>query len=529
MRQGEVVRRAHLFVLAIIAIAASSFAWTGGVANAYQLTDDLEVRGTYKMESYFRLPDGTRDVFNPGTEKFEREHLDHLMSQRNEFRLDIEWSPKTDKWGDYFPPLKAVVQLRPWYDSDWQLSSEGQGRHSHALYPFWGNNIQGMRDNNDPLFREYYLDIMPEHFFFRLGRQIIAWGKSDGVYMLDILNNFNLRNPTIFEEENIKIPVWAANLNWQPWVGSNLQLIWMPQWLPTYWPGLRLAGGLPAESNFHDWTYGVVGTFNNFYNGEFGFKVPINLHTPSSRPNNWIGAARWSDSKGGLNYTLNYLYTWTTGYIDYPNTGNFLTVTSVNRQPHRMQVIGGSLDYDLETGHPSIDGTVLRVETSETVGDQYYQGLVGNPKYVSHWGVLMGVDKTILGDYFERPVFASIQYWHDMVTNQSRCSNCGGDEGQYEDLGFAGSNSGMRGVYKSLVTAFFEKNWMEGDVVITDLFALYEIQYHDWWIRPKVTYKFNDYTTFALGFNIFAGSPQTPYGQFTNNTNAFIELRRQLF
>jgi hypothetical protein len=141
----------------------------------------------------------------------------------------------------------------------------------------------------------------------------------------------------------------------------------------------------------------------------------------------------------------------------------------------------------------------------------------------------MGVDKTILGDYFERPVFASIQYWHDMVTNQSRCSNCGGDEGQYEDLGFAGSNSGMRGVYKSLVTAFFEKNWMEGDVVITDLFALYEIQYHDWWIRPKVTYKFNDYTTFALGFNIFAGSPQTPYGQFTNNTNAFIELRRQLF
>jgi hypothetical protein len=79
------------------------------------------------------------------------------------------------------------------------------------------------------------------------------------------------------------------------------------------------------------------------------------------------------------------------------------------------------------------------------------------------------------------------------------------------------------------MTIFMEKNWLEGDVVITDFFALYELQYHDWWIRPKVTYKYDDNTTFALGFNIFAGSPQTPYGQFTNNTNAFIELRRQLF
>ena len=116
-----------------------------------------------------------------------------------------------------------------------------------------------------------------------------------------------------------------------------------------------------------------------------------------------------------------------------------------------------------------------------------------------------------------------------MVTNQDRCNNCGAESGKFEDLGFQGSVDGLRGVYKSLMTVFLEKNWGEGDTVITDFFALYELQYHDWWIRPKVTYKYDNNTTFALGFNIFAGSPQTPYGQFTNNTNAFIELRRQLF
>jgi hypothetical protein len=533
MRQGERAKRPRLCLIAFITIAVSLLTWSGERANAYQLTDDLEVRGTYKMESYFRLPQNSRQVFNPATETFSNLHPDQLMSQRNEFRLDIEWTPKSEDWGPYFPKMKAVVQFRPWYDSDWQLSSEGQGRYQQQLWSYWGNNLQhpftGDATGNDPVFREYYLDITPKNFFFRIGSQIIAWGKSDGVYMLDILNNFNLRNPTIFEEENIKIPVWAANMNWQPWVGGNLQLLWMPQWFPTYWPGLRLANNEPVEGGYHDWTYGIVSDFNNFYNGQFGFKVPIGLHTPTVRPQDWIGGARWSDSKGGLNYTLNYLYTYTTGYIDYPNTGNFSTATAVVREPHRMQVIGGSIDYDLETGHEDIDGTVLRVESSETVGDQYYQGIVGNPKYVSHWGVLMGVDKTVLGDYLERPVFASVQYWHDMVTNQDRCNNCGADPGNFEDLGFQGSTSGTRGVYKSLMTIFMEKNWLEGDVVITDFFALYELQYHDWWIRPKVTYKYDDNTTFALGFNIFAGSPQTPYGQFTNNTNAFIELRRQLF
>ena len=500
-------------------------------ALAYEVTDTLEVRGLYRMESYFRLPDTRLTVFNPRTETFHQIDSDVLMSQRNEFRLDVEWTPHTDRWAGWMPPMKFVAQLRPFYDTDWLISGQGQGKFAHQLTPYWENNLQGLRDDVDPLFREYYVDISPAHFFFRLGRQIIAWGKSDGVYMLDVLNPFNLRNPTIFEEENIKIPIWAANLNWQPTPTSNLQLLWIPQYFHHVWPGLRLQNNLPGESDYHDWTYNIVGFFNNFYNGAFGFKVPVFPHNPSARPNNWITGVGWSDSRWGINYTLNYLYTYTQSLIDFPNTGNFNTATFVNRQPHREHVAGFSADYDVEVGNNWVDGTVWRVETSETIGDEYYQGLVGNPRYTSHWGMLMGVDRTVLGDFLERPVFASVQYWHDMVTNQARCSEsaCGAQPGNYQDLGFFGTTRGLRGVYKSLMTVFLEKNWLEGDTLTTDFFALYEIQFHDWWIRPKITYKYNDYTTVALGFNIFAGSKETPYGEFTKNTNAFIELRRLLF
>jgi len=58
---------------------------------------------------------------------------------------------------------------------------------------------------------------------------------------------------------------------------------------------------------------------------------------------------------------------------------------------------------------------------------------------------------------------------------------------------------------------------------------LYEFQFSDWWIRPKVTWKINDLTTAAVGVNIFAGSRQAPYGQWKDNTNLFIEFRRTLF
>ena len=70
MRERDVARRVQLCLVAMMAIVTSVLTWLGARANAYQLMDDLEVRGTYKMESYFRLPDGTRDVFNAGTEKF---------------------------------------------------------------------------------------------------------------------------------------------------------------------------------------------------------------------------------------------------------------------------------------------------------------------------------------------------------------------------------------------------------------------------------------------------------------------------
>ena len=517
-------------------------------ARAYEINDDLEIRGTYRGESYIRLPQGTEKTFwSLQNQRFQTEDNDVLMSMRHELRLDVEMTLHTELLWEWLGRSRATIQLRPWWDMAYDLTTQGAAGHTQQLCPFWCNNggaipkLDGdasvaTRDAADPLFREYYLDLTPDHFFFRIGRQIIPWGKSDGVYMLDVINPFNLRNPTIFEEENFKVPVWAANLNYQPTPTSNLQLLYIPHYLHNWWGGInvRRSDGASIESRFHDWTYQIVGFFNDFYNGEFGFRVPVKYNLPANTIGNSITGLRWSDSFARVNYTLNYLYTFTPNLIDYPNAGSFLSpkLTQVIRQPgiDRMHVIGGSADYDINMGNDWLDGIVMRAETSFTLNDVYYKGTVGNPVATDHWGVLAGLDKTILSNYLERPVFASLQYWHDLVIHTPQnCNQCGPFAGRFQDLGYNGGLQGLRKAYKSLMTLYLSKNWLAGDTLITEFFTLYEFQFGDFWVRPKVTWKINDYTTAAVGANIFAGGNQTPYGQWKDNTNLFFELRRALF
>jgi hypothetical protein len=515
--------------LVLLLVAMAALLATISTSLACEDLDGFQACLSYYTENYFRLPQVNRTLFDTATGTFFTRHADGVMRQRNELRLDLHYAPDPAKFSLGIP-LEFNLRVRPYYDTAYDLTGWGQGQYRTFLADNWQTNLNGrMNDQYDPLLREYYVDILPKNFFILVGRQIISWGKSDGVYMLDILNPFNLSNPTNFDEEYNKIPIWALNANWQLTSSGTLQLVYEPKYLPYYYPGLPIKGGLPSEGGYHDFTYNVVAQFNNEENGQFGFKIPVNYHQPSIRPNNGIYAARWSDEVANFHYTLNYVYGWTSFMIQFPNTGNFATVTSVNEQPRRLHIAGGSFDYEIQDGPGLVQGTVLRAETALTVGDRYYEGLVGNPVNTDHWGLLLGVDKYILNQELARPIFASFQYWHDEVVNKIHCPTCGGDQHEFESVGFAGSTSGMRGAFYSLLTLYFDKTWGAGDYIDTSFFTLYEFQFKDWWIQPQIAYTIDDKTKIRAGFNIFAGGPQTPYGQFTNATNFYFSLSRVLF
>ena len=73
-----------------------------------------------------------------------------------------------------------------------------------------------------------------------------------------------------------------------------------------------------------------------------------------------------------------------------------------------------------------------------------------------------------------------------------------------------------------------DKTSLEGDILDTSLSIVHDWQFNDWWLQPHVGYRLSDRTTLGLGFNIFAGQKQTPYGEFTNSSNVFFELHQSL-
>ena len=498
-------------------------------AQACQTFDEIGITTciTLFSSAYVNLPDSRRTVFDANAEKFFTRHPDNLLFQPNEALVVLDGNPQKLSELVGFP-IHWHLEVRPHYDSTYDATGFGQGQY-HSFLSDLATNVSGDQQNNFlPLIREYYVDLHPKHFFIRLGRQIIAWGKSDGVYMLDILNNFNLINPQIFNEQQIKIPVWAANINWQATNSGELQGVFIPQTYPTYYTGLQFKGGFPINGSYGDFTYNSVALINNELNGSLGFKIPTDVNTPSTRLNNWTYAARWSEQRGSIHYTLNYLYTWTTSMIYYPNTGTYLTATSINLHPHRMTVAGGSADYEFNTGNAWLDGTVLRAESAVTNGDVYYEGTVGNPVDVTHWGFLGGLDRYILGDYLERPVFFSFQYWQDWVLRRNNKCACGPYSNEFQDIGYGGSHSGFRGLYKSLSTLYLDKTWLTGDILDSSLSVVHDWEFNDWWLQPHIGYRISDKTTLGLGFNVYAGQQQTPYGEFTNLSNVFFEIHQVL-
>ena len=249
-----------LFLSAAVLFGSSS-------SFACEESGGFQICLSYYTENYLRLPQVDRTLFRAETESFFTKHADGVMRQRNELRLDLHYSPDPEKY-TFGIPLEFNLRVRPFYDTAYDMTGWGQGQYRKYLVPDWNSNLNGsMDDQYDPLLREYYVDILPKNLFVRVGRQIISWGKSDGVYMLDILNPFNLANPTNFDEQYNKIPIWAINANYQVTSTGTIQFVYEPKYLPYYYPGLPLKGGLPYQGQYQDFTPNVVGFFNAEENG----------------------------------------------------------------------------------------------------------------------------------------------------------------------------------------------------------------------------------------------------------------------
>lgn len=462
-----------------------------GPAGAFEV-GDFDATAFFRNQSYLRLG---------GSE-------DELMQCRNEFNLEVAYNK--------IPHLSFFVQLRPFYDLVYDWSNEGTGGYAGDLRDGWAHNL-GRNDDRDPLIREAFVDFTSGNVEARIGRQLVSWGKSDGIYMLDVINPFNYRNLSEFNEEDVKIPQWMVNFNYAVGPGS-IQLLYIPWFTAAAYPGQRL------DERGHDWMFNVVslgnevvGVFDDIFKNEFGIPegYPVDREDPAKTLDNGEFGVRWSGFGKGISYTLNAFYTWTDFWNDHPNTGEAATATAIKRRADRLTVLGFSVDRYFETG-----SFVLRLETAYTKGQPFVLPDT-NLEEKDQIGYMLGYDRWIMTDWL-----LSFQLWQNYILNASSYRNpyIGLGANKFDWDTFQIANGQIDSITTQTTAYISHDGFFPGDTGHLELFLLYGADGY-WWNWNRFRYDYNNNLSLAVGLNFYWGPSDSMYGQFHNNDNVFFEIK----
>lgn len=129
-------------------------------------------------------------------------------------RAQADWAYdiRGDTFGSHKPNLPQFMpDFMQWAGAKFGLIDLNydfhDGRHKNQFN--WRENDRGLE-----LLREFYLDISPtENLSFRIGKQQVVWGETDGLRLMDLINpsdwskDFILRDSDAGYEET-RIPLW---------------------------------------------------------------------------------------------------------------------------------------------------------------------------------------------------------------------------------------------------------------------------------------------------------------------------------
>jgi hypothetical protein len=541
-------------------------AWVPVVEARKEVAENLEISGTFFQFSEFRYQGkGGPEPFDLATDdpavRLSGAPFSNQDKYRNVNAFRFEMLIEAVYKG--IPHITPVVKLRPFWDGmfTWEDKS------FNNLGRYWESNIASgyNEDRWDPLVREAYADINFGRLFVRAGRQLVTWGRSDGVVVLDVVNPNNFRNPLTFEQERFRIPLWMLNFNydfgdfeWIPGISKELQVILNLDYQPSRFPGFtaREEGQHPYTLNVVDFADQVIRAseavfeqdtfFDNYQYNDRNFEDQLETFV------RWQGrvgpgTGPFSDFTYSLHFA-NLLYRIPFYKLkDRIDAGFAIQIAGprvgdqggIDFETRRYNLVGASFDKALEFLPGQFSGTVLRGEAAYKFGDSVYDPDLENHREdtVTY---LIGLDQYLYLAprwLIETPWFTSFQFWQDWITagpNQGQFTKLGSVACQlqagcgrrgYVDIGEWNLFNGLREQQRSILTLFMFNDFLPGKVLHVELFGLQEIEQQGTWFRGVVGYNFMTNLSARLGYNALWGLRDSFFGQFKNNDNVFTEVK----
>jgi hypothetical protein len=330
-----------------------------------------------------------------------------------------------------------------------------------------------------------YLDVYLPSWDFRLGRQIISWGRTDKIKPTD---SFKRHDYTDFLDDDEE-PIYAAKANYyiKDW---TLEWVWAPIFEPDIFrldPRNRWAA-LPRRADVPG-----VGTFDLSYQVNTSARPAKNLKSSQA-------GFRLTQQHGGLDWSASYYY----GYDRIPTfvsdrvvaadlaTGSAtIELTPVHK---RIQVVG----FDWAT---VVGGFGLRGETSYTLtADRSGRDPLIDDPYFRFVG---GLDRTFSRIISSHDLYLNLQYVLDTEVPRHGVKN--------QD----GVNVRLRHFYEQGLTAHLEYKFSEFKKVVARSFV--NLEQGDFLIQTEFNWQPKDAWTWTIGGDFMDGKTGSFFGLYSRN------------
>jgi hypothetical protein len=309
----------------------------------------------------------------------------------------------------------------------------------------------------------------------RIGKQIVAWGRADGINPTD---NLTPRDYTVllpFEDDQ-RFGTPAVKLDAFVSEKHTLTVYVSPLFEPARIPLPAAAGSIRESKPAH-----------SLSNTSVGVKL------------NKVGE--------GLDWSVSYFR----GFSLWPDASVAESTGASALELHHPRISAFGADFARNYGRFGIRGEMAYIDTADDSG--------ADPEVRSphlHW--IVGVDRTFFDNlninlqFFQRRVrhYRDPQTFIDPLQRAAAVQNA--------------LVAGQRDRVSNGSSFRISNKWLN-DTLEVEVFAVVNFTRGDCFLRPLVTYAFSDDWKATVGGEFYRGSPQTQFGSLEPNRGVFAELR----
>lgn len=323
-------------------------------------------------------------------------------------------------------------------------------------------------DDVNSSLREGYGDIYLDSLDLRIGKQIVKWGRADGVNPTDNLTPWNYT--LLFSDDNeLRNGISAFKANYYH-EKITVTAIWIPLFEPNNTP------------------------------------IPPQFEITKKEPSKTIGNSEYAfkiDSTGGL-------FDWSLSYFDGFDLMPDLALNSgiALRYP-RIRVIGG--DFASTIDKFGIRGEAAYFFTEDESGDDPQKK---NP-YLFY---VLGVDRNLRED-----LYLNIQFIQRIVTNYKDPLDIQDPTLRWVAIQGALINNQLDRITNAVSLKIEYK--MLYETLKAELATVYNLTRGDYSLRPKIAYAFTDSLSGTIGADIYEGKEDSFFGRFKDNSTIFAEFK----